>query len=676
MSVIVDNNKIYLSYKYLQDQGVKYDTVLSWGRKNLTVNFGRYSYIQYDLIPEPTKAKLPSESEIIAQANAAEQLTSAQIFANYLRECVKNSAKFTTKYIQDDGVSAHRAFEYGKKRAILEGLVTISNDFSTGGRLRKGYLEPIALAYREVAKCKTNDVEVSRLISNCKKFGYDHLIIDNRKGGNNKAFGDDYMYMLTALLSGGNNLNKKQAHTELSKACKKLGISAPSLSWTEKKAREIEYNPEVYKAKYGSLKSAKRMPFAKIVRATHADDQYQIDGYTLPFFCKIYDDSGKSSIGRLVLIAVKDAYSGKIIGYSIGESENRYTLYEALYDAYTKTGALPFEIVTDNHAYNLTEVIENFKLNAEQLGMVWTVDSNPQRKAIVERGFLMMAENHMKHHKGYLGQSVLSKLKHGRVSQDMIDRYYQNSLSVEEVKLIAASAILEFNDTPYENQQLSPNALYEASEKPSRIELNIFSKMKLFTLMRQYKVSRGQITIESNGVKYEYQLNAEQIHKYNDKRVTVRFEDYDTIYLFDQKTDMPIGAVRQKQGIHGALANQTDGDLHNLNKNTGRLKGLISISRKELEDRTEKAEAIRPGITHMMESLMTPKDVKKELQQNIMLQQEAERMEINKDRIVFSEPESLLSLQSLKSPEERKREKQPHAPKNHKIGILKLNDEQ
>lgn len=674
---IICSNILYISYKYLQENGIPYNTILSWSNKKLTTVIDDQSYIQYALIPLPSKKRLPCENDLKKDCLANEYMSSSTLFINYLQDCVKKSAQHVKKYIQDDGVSLEKAKIYSRKRAILEGLINIHNDFSTGNRLKKGYLEPIAHAYRTVAKCNTNDIEVSRIISNCKKFGIDSMIFDNRKGGNNKAFGDDYMYMLTALVSGGNNLNNIQAAKELIKLCKKEGLKAPSISWSEKKAREIEGNIDIYCAKYGLTKAKKLMPYANIINATYADDQYQIDGYNLPFFCRVFDDKGKSSINRLVLMGVKDTHSGKIVGYSIAESENRYSLYEAIYDTYSKNGGvLPYEIVSDNHSYNLTELVENFKHNADLLGMIWTVDSNPQRKAKVERGFKMLAENHLKQYHGYLGQGILTKEKNGRVSQEMVERYYSNKiLSMEEVKVMVASAILEFNDTPYEGQELSPNQLYDQCTKPHRIKLDMFDEVRLFTTCKEYKVMRGQITIESKGVEYEYQLNAEQIHKYNNKMVTVRYEDFDTIYLFDKKTENPIGAIKQKKGIHGAIANQTEEDLHNLNKVEGRRKGVWSIARRELADLRDRAEEIRPGILHMMENYMIPKDVKKELENNEMLKNEVSRMGINKDRIAFVDADSHLTLTALKTPTKNKRERQPFAPKNHKIGIINLDDE-
>lgn len=417
------------------------------------------------------------------------------------------------------------------------------------------------------------------------------------------------------------------------------------------------------------------MPYTNIIGATYADDQYQIDGYNLPFFCRIFDETGKSRIDRLVLVAVKDAHSGKIIGYSIDESEDRFSLYEAIQDAFSNNGGyLPCEVVTDNHSYNLTEMVENFKHNADLLGMVWTVDSNPQRKAKVERGFKMLAENHLKNSYGYLGQGILTKLKNGRVSQEMVERYYSKQvMSVEEVKLVVASAILEFNDTPYEGETLSPNQLYAECNKPHRIELDMFDRVKLFTPCKEYKVIRGQITIEHKGNTYEYQLNAQQMHKYNNKKVTVRYEDFDTIYLFDKKTERAIGAIKQKQGIHGAIANQTEADIDALNRVEGRRKGYLAAARKELEDLRDRAEAIRPGISHMVESYMMPKNIKKELENNVMLQQQAERMGINTNAIPFVEHESHLTLASLKP--KANKERQPFAPKNHTIGIINLDDE-
>lgn len=561
MKIFHDGNELYISYSFLRELGIPKRTLWKWAdlESVITIKHGKNVLVKYLSIPAPTRAKLPSIDELIANVENKTNIGLAQTFANYLRANVKKAGKYTAGYMKSEGVNQDKATKYAVKRAIYEGLLDIHQSYCDGVRLKKGYLQPIAEAFREVAKCKTPDIEVSRNINNAKKYGIDYVILDSRKGKNSQKFGDDHIYMLATIVARSNNLNNKQAAKELIKVCKAQGVEAPSVSWGEKQAAVIEKNIEVYAAKFGLSKANKLMPFAKVINATYADDQYQIDGWTVPFFCKVYDDKGKSRIDRLVVIAVKDTHSGKIVGYSIGESENRYTLYEAIYNTYENTGALPYEIVTDNHSFNLTEIVENFKTNAEKLGMVWSVDCNPQRKAKVERGFKMLAENHLKQFHGYLGQGVLSKEKHGRVSQEVIMKYYTDKvLSMEEVKLYVASAILEFNDTPYEGLTLSPNQLYEQCIKPHRIELDVFCKVRLFTLCKEYKVSRGQITIESNGKKYEYQLKAEHFIKYNERKVTVRYESFDTIYLFDKKTDVAICSLKTKQGIHGAIANQTE----------------------------------------------------------------------------------------------------------------------
>lgn len=112
-----------------------------------------------------------------------------------------------------------------------------------------------------------------------------------------------------------------------------------------------------------------------------------------------------------------------------------------------------------------------------------------------------------------------------------------------------------------------------------------------------------------------------------------------------------------------------------MNKVEGRRKGIKAAARKELEDLRDRAEAKRPGITHLMESYAIPKDVKRELENNEMLQQKAAKMGIDKDRVPFVQLESQLNLSALKTPEQRKKDKSPFAPKNHKISVINRDDE-
>src|SRR5690606_9796957 len=125
-------------------------------------------------------------------------------------------------------------------------------------------------------------------------------------------------------------------------------------------------------------------------------------------------------------------------------------LFDALQDAISNTGAMPFELVTDNHSYNETKEVDFFVKEAEKIGMTWTIDSNPQRKAIAERGFKDLGERFCKEYYGYIGQGIRTRDKDGRSKQELIDQYQKSGkiLSEEEIRAIGVAVVMEYNKTP------------------------------------------------------------------------------------------------------------------------------------------------------------------------------------------------------------------------------------
>ncbi|HCW06121.1 MAG TPA: transposase, partial [Cytophagales bacterium] len=430
-------------------------------------------------------------------------------------------------------------------------------------------------------------------------------------------------------------------------------------------------NVEVYTSKYGKQKSFNDIePYAKIIPALHAGSQWQIDGWDLPFYYK-GDYKGKiTSHLKLVLFTVRDSHSKKIVGYSIGENEDTQLILDGLQDAVKNTGFLPFEIVSDNHSFNRTNEAKFFKEAIDSIGITWTVDENPRRKAIAERYFRHLGEDHCKKYSGYIGQGIKTKEKSGRPSQEYLDQYTKAGtwLSKEEIKLIGIEVVKNFNETPLTALNgRSPNKVHDESEKPHIFKIEFEERLRLFLRKHKSKVTRGQINITRGNNKYEFQLNADQFSKLNGQEVIVRYEDLSTIYIFDNK-DHCIGSVKQKVGIHGAIADQTEEDIKNLQKNKGRLNGIQAKAKNANEKLREQAEAISPDAYEVLNPLLVSKNVLNEVRQNFESKQRAAELGIDLELVeVGQKPETRIP-KSLQPKEKNK--SNPFYDRNHKVSVM------
>ena len=165
--------------------------------------------------------------------------------------------------------------------------------------------------------------------------------------------------------------------------------------------------------------------------------------------------------------------------------------------AVKETLTLPYEIVADNHSFNKTKEAENLKEKLEQYGVQWTVDSNPQRKSILERAFRTLGDEHFKNRYGYIGQGVKTKVKNGLTSPELIGKYTktENMLTYEQIVPIVCSVIEEYNKHKIISLDDTPKNRYERGEKQNVFHINMFKYMSLFFPKTAHKIQRGQITI-------------------------------------------------------------------------------------------------------------------------------------------------------------------------------------
>ena len=206
--------------------------------------------------------------------------------------------------------------------------------------------------------------------------------------------------------------------------------------------------------------------------------------------------------------------------------------------------------------------------------------------------------------------------------------------------MIAIEVVNQYNSTVAGNDGISPVERYEARQNIG-LPVDEMERMRLFVRKGEYTVRKGQINISRGGVIYEYQLDKDMFVGLNNKKVAVRYVDYDCIYVFDAKTDAPFGCVKRKQYAHGAICDQTDEDIKILNQHKGRLNGIKSAFKRRQIEIAERAEAVDPEAAYAMNAKLTPKNILEEFRAGGMKAHEAERLGVNISEVpdipVFSE---------------------------------------
>lgn len=469
-------------------------------------------------------------------------------------------------------------------------------------------------------------------------------------------------------LSSGKKYSRAQIHKLVCELCDETGREKPGITTIKNKVNKLL--PLVNEGRNGKdADFYKKLPYQGIQKAENPNDQWQTDGWRLPFYMKGFE--------TLTLFWVLDACSGKVVGYHIDKTENTETILKGLEDAVTATQCLPFEILSDNHSFQKTKEAEYFKDTIGKLGCTWSVSQNPRRKSAVERSFKTFGEQLCKNEYGYIGEGVLTKNPDGRTSQELMDKYTREGgfLTENQIKLIAIKLVEAYNNR-VDKKGKTPIVKYKEGKKSKCIKVDQLDCLRMFVRESGYTVRRGQINIERAGVIYEYQLNKEQFLSLNDKKVRVRYSDFDEIYLFDIETDEALGCVPRKQYAHGAIANQTEEDKLKFFKHKGRLNGIQNGIKQRQIDIMKRAESIDPDAAYRMNAKLTPKNTIEEFKQNGELRKRAEKMGIDVDTVpdipVFCEC-NVVDLEKERQKKNKRRE-QPVMATADEIANFKLSD--
>lgn len=586
MNICVDHKKrVWLSYEYLKGYGISENSIDNWKKRHIGryYHFDQQTFIDYDTIPAPTRKKLPDKLFLIQDAGDEEQNALQHYFFRELNEAYNsmNVNKFRNEILKiSDRFSNDELLKFSRKAAVFERILSIYHG-------KKGDINPLHKAYLQLFPDGFS--MRNRLIMAIKQARTKGIlsVAVNRSCLNKpkETYTENYKFYAMSILSHSKGYYISDAYKKFKEQCEDDKIKTPSFKWFWNYYRNNKN--DIDRGRLGaSAWEAKNMYYMKLIQAEYSGDQFQIDGWRIPIYGKKLNSKGM--IERFVtynLLTVMDVHSRKIIGYDISEKENTETILKGIEMAIKETGILPFEIVSDNHSFHKTEEAGNLKKELFDLGVTWTVSSNPKRKVVVERAFETLGDKHFRNQYGYIGGGIRSKKENAIPPSELVDKYTKtdNLLTYTQIVGITAGVIDEYNNTVIDKLKDTPNTMYEKSERPHAIPCNDFQRALLFFPKKTLKVSHGQITMIQGVHKYEYILPSEFFKKYNNQKISVRYikDKPDEVYLFDLQTDEHICISKQKEAAHAALANQTDRDKQLFLNNSGRNKGAKSDKKME-----------------------------------------------------------------------------------------------
>jgi len=192
-------------------------------------------------------------------------------------------------------------------------------------------------------------------------------------------------------------------------------------------------------------------------------DEFQADGSKLQFIC--INHIGK--IISLMFFVVLDAYSKKVVGFSVDTSENSEMIMNAFKYAFIITGALPKKIVVDNSSCYDSKEMRKFRSNLQHYGVVWKFCAKdyPLEKAEVESFFSTFQKVICNKYPYYIGEGIKTSNKYGNPSMDLVKKYWKSKhllKTQEELTEMLFKMIKEYNNEYYKEVVEPVNAVSRA----------------------------------------------------------------------------------------------------------------------------------------------------------------------------------------------------------------------
>ena len=423
---------------------------------------------------------------------------------------------------------------------------------------------------------------------------------------------DPHHYSSSQIAEWVNSTTKKQNE--------KYGTNYSTISSSTVSHYSLAYRNEINYYREGKSRfDSKNRSYLPRIDALNAGSLAQMDGSPVQMFCwnhpSKWEKEGKKLI-RLNLFVLRDACTGKITGFDISESEDRFNVLNTLKMSAKLHGHLPAEIVHDNFSATKTDefkaIMEDFKnkgviVRAARVG-------NSQDKGEVERYFGTFQSRFQRLIDGYLGEGIMSKRANGRISKEFLDKCKKENgyYSYDEMMKIIAELVAIYNNSTVSKKSGSktPNQLYRESEKPHVKILKDFEHIQLFWYNKKLKVSRGFIIHEVKKYRYIYEI-WENEHKLqlNGKEVRVYYDEKDAseIHVFTLDGEF-VCTCTQKIEVHEAAVDRVEGEELNIIKHEAHQNSIY----KHIETKHEKRVKASEQYTGQDYEAVVPLTIEKE----------------------------------------------------------------
>lgn len=245
----------------------------------------------------------------------------------------------------------------------------------------------------------------------------------------------------------------------------------------------------------------------RTVMASCRDALWYIDGTKVNLYFKYWDEkSRRTKVGTTSCIYVMDAHSEVFVGWYMCENETFQTTYEALRNAFERTGFMPYELVSDNQAGFTSKAALRWRAKLETISHTTTPENGKSKT--IESAFGRFQAEVLHRHINYTGGNITAKSAKTKVDVAKIIQNVEALPTYEEVRAQNEADISIWNSLPHPKfAGKSRMDVYRASVNPQAIALTDIIREKVFYIATEkastFRASGIEVTLKGEKRVYE-----------------------------------------------------------------------------------------------------------------------------------------------------------------------------
>jgi hypothetical protein len=308
------------------------------------------------------------------------------------------------------------------------------------------------------------------------------------------------------------------------------------------------YSPEIkplwWAHRYGELAAKEKYSYMhKTLMPTMRDSIWYSDGTKLNYYYQYSDSEGKSQIGTLQVYEVMDAYSEVFLGYHISKHEDFEAQFMAYKMAFEFSKYKPYQITYDNQGGHKKLENSDFLQKLAHLS-IKTAPYNGRSKTI-ESAFGRFQQQVLKKDWFFTGQNITATSAESRANMEFVMANKQLLPTEAEIRQTYAERRQEWNNMPHHKTGVSRLEMYQASQNPQAVKVELWDIIDLFYITREKEVTctAWGITFREKNIKYDYMVNGadnmpdlEWLQTNIDRKFVIKFDpaNMDVIFLYEK----------------------------------------------------------------------------------------------------------------------------------------------